>query len=238
MSAVKEDSAELHEVADKIRRGEFFRESRAMYDFTVHDPMIERYLYVLISVLAGIILFISVIAVKGLYPLTSSIPFIVSSSNIVEDQPSIRPLLAQKGESVSFAVLRYVVQNYVTLREEYDINTFDRDANGVKSQSSEDVAYEYERLSNPSNPESPIAQYQRHSKRKIAVLFTNQLTPDNMEIMFEATIIGKNEIKKSHWQANIAFQYSGIALDEETGKTKPFNFVVTQYTVKRLQDIK
>jgi type IV secretion system protein VirB8 len=237
--ALREDHSEEHsEVAEKIRSGEFFRESRAMYDFSVHDPMVERYLYVIISVLAGVIFFISISAVHGLYPLKTSVPFIVNSNNIVEDRPNIRTLITQKGEDASTALLRFVVQNYVTLREEYDINIIDRDANGIKAQSNEATFAEYQKLTDPANPESPIAQYQRHSTRKITVLFTRQLSPTTMEVTFEAAVISKDEIKKSNWQANITFNYSGIALDENTGKTKPFTFVVTSYKVKRLQDIK
>jgi type IV secretory pathway component VirB8 len=235
---MEKPSEESTEVAEKIRSGEFFREMHAMYDFSIHDPMVERYVYLLISLLAGLIFLVSVVAVNGLYPLKVSIPFIVSSNDIVEDRPHIRSLITQKGESVSTAVLRFVAQNYVMIREEYDINTFDRDVNGVKSQSSPQTFEEYQRLSDPGNPESPIAQYQRHSKRKVEVLFTRQTGDNSMEVTFEATVIGKTDIKKSNWQANMTFNYSGIALDQSTGKVKPFTFTVTGYKVKRLQDVK
>jgi type IV secretory pathway component VirB8 len=238
MPHAENPSAEYTEIAEKIRSGEFFRESRNMYDFTVHDPMVERYLYLLISGLAAAILIVAIIAVNGLYPLKGSVPFIVSSNNIVEDRPNIHSLIAKKGESPSAAVLRFVAQNYVKLREEYDINTFDRNVNGVQSQSSPELFQEYQQQSAPSNPESPIAQYQRHSRRTVNVLYTRQTGADSMEVTFEATVISKTEVKKSHWQANMTFNYTGIALDETTGKVKPFTFVVTGYKVKRLQDIK
>jgi type IV secretion system protein VirB8 len=226
------------EVAEKIRSGEYFREARAMYDFAVHDPMAERYFYVLVCALAGIIFLASIVAVNGLYPLKRSVPFIVNSMNITEDYPNIRTLISQKDETASTAVLRFVIKNYVVLHEEYDINTFDRNGNGVKSQSTEAVFAEYQRLTNPTNPESPIALYQRHSRRSINVLSTRQTGNDSIEAVFEATVIGKNEVKKSRWQANITFNYSGVALDESTGKVKPFTFTVTGYKVKRLQDVK
>jgi type IV secretion system protein VirB8 len=234
MPPVQKPSSEYTEVAEKIRSGEFFRESRAMYDFTVHNPMAERYFYVLVCALAGIIFLASIVAVNGLYPLKRAVPFIVSSTNIAEDFPNIHTLTAQKNEDPSGAVLRFVIKNYVLLRESYDINTFDRNTNGIKSQSSEQVFAEYQRLTSPTNPESPIALYQRHSRRVVTVLSTRQLNETTIEATFEATVIGKTDVKKSAWQANITFNYSGIALDESTGRVKPFTFTVTSYKAKRL----
>lgn len=226
-------------IAEKIRSGEFFRESRRMYDFDVHDPMAERYLYLLITMLSSLIFIIAVSAAHSLYPLQRSVPFIVSTQNIVEDLPTIHSLLAYKGEDASGALLRFIVQNYVTLRESYDIAAFDRNVNGVKSQSAENVLKEFQAQIDPRNPDSPIVAYQRHSKRSIAVLSSKQLAgePPAMEIVYEAMVEGRGEIKKSRWQANISFNYSGIALDEKGG-VKPVTFLVTEYRTKRLQDIK
>jgi type IV secretion system protein VirB8 len=238
MQPVQKPSDEHIEIGEKIRSGEFFRESRLMYDFAVHDPMAERYFYLLVSVLSGFVLLAGIIAVNGLYPLKHSMPFIVSSTNITDEYPSIHSLLTIKNESASAAVLRFVIQNYVTLREEYDIDKFDRNTSGIKSQSTPQVFEEYQRLTSPTTPESPITLYQRHSKRNIQVLSTRQLSDSTMEATFEATVISKTDVKKSSWQANITFNYSGIALDESTGKVIPFTFTVTGYKVKRLQDVK
>src|SRR5690348_1538744 len=123
MSYQKKSADELTAVTEKIRSGEFFRESHAMSDFTLHDPMVERYLYLFISILAGLIFAVSVIAVQGLYPLKVSVPFIVTGSDTGDDRPGIVSLITRKGENPSEAVLRFVAQNYVKLREEYDIST-------------------------------------------------------------------------------------------------------------------
>lgn len=233
---IPEDHAEI---AERIRSGEFFRESRTMYDFGVHDPMVERYLYVLITSIAILILMVAIFAARGLYPLQRSVPFIVSSNNVVEDLPLIKTIIAYKGESASDAVLRFVVENYVTLREEYNIENFDRGVNGIKSQSTADVFQEFQKQIDPRNPESPITLYQRHSRRTISIL-SSKLLPENagMEVAFEATVESKTEIKKSRWQADIAFNYTGVTIDQDTGQVTPPEFIVTQYRVKRPQDIK
>lgn len=230
---------EQQRIAEKVKSGEYFREARGMYDTSVHDPMAERYLYVFITALSIITLLIALYASHALYPLNTSVPFIVSSNNIVDDLPRIRSLLAYKGEKPNDAIQRFMVTNYVLFREEYDIDTFDRNISGIKLQSAEPLVKEFMQQIDPRNPESPITLYQRHSTRRVAISSSRLLGDGNeMEVYYIATVEGKGEVKKSRWKANVTFKYSGIALDEETGKVVPMKFLVTQYRTKRIQDIK
>ncbi len=236
---VQNSPEEYLAIAEKVRTGEYFREARSMYDVTINDPMTDRYLYILITTLAALILMVAVYAAQQLYPLERSIPFIFNTHNIVDDLPRMQSLVQAKGEDPSEALLRFLVKNYVTMRETYDIETFDRNTNGIKQQSAESVFGEFQQYINPKNPESPIVVYQRHSRRYITVLATKRLLDQDygMEVYFDVTIESPREIKKTRWQADIAFSYSGVALDEKEEKVKPINFVVTKYRSKRLQDI-
>lgn len=228
------------ETAEKIRSGEFFRESRTLYDFTVHDPMSERYLYLLITVISIFSLVIAMIAAQGLQPLKREVPFAISTTNLVDELPHIQSLLDYKGEDPNQALLRFMVENYVVLREEYNIDFFDRNVSGVKSQSSEDVYKEMEKFLDPRNPDSPITLYQRHSKRKITLVSSKPARGDDsrMEVTFMAAVEGKGETKRSYWQATLAFQYNGITIENGGEKITPPHFIVTQYTAKRFQDVK
>lgn len=235
-------SEEYRKIAEKVRTGEYYREARNMYDFSVHDPMSERYLYVAITSLALMIFSVAFFAADGLYPLQTPVPFIVNTNNITEDLPRIRSMLSYKGENAGEALLRFMVQNYVVMREEYDIDTLDRDLNGIKSQSMESVFREVQDYIDPRNPESPITLYQRHSKRRINIVsFKHSSDKESaVEVIYEAIVESRGDTKKSMWQANISFQYTGLALDQngEGEKVKPVKFVVTQYRTKRLQDEK
>ena len=230
-----EDENEYLETARKVRSGEYFREARAMYDFTVHDPMAERYLYILITFVALLVLLAAQVAAGGLYPLNTPVPLIVNTSNPYEDIPRLKSLATADKEDPSRTVLNFMVQQYVTLREEYSIETFDRNVNGVRSQSTPEVFQEFQARVDPRNPESPITLYQRHSQRRIAIV---DIAPagDGMEVTYDATVEGKTETKRSRWRVGLTFQYSGVELDEKTGKVKPARFIVTSYRSKRLQD--
>lgn len=225
------------EIAEKVRTGEYFREARKMYDLTIHDPMAERYMYVFITAIALLILLVALGAAQGLYPLKSEVPLIFDTHDPVEDIPHIRGLLFSKSDDPSEALLRFFVKHHVEVREEYNIATFDRNVNSVKSESTEEVFREYQAQIDPRNPDSPITVYQRHSKRKINIISARRLS-ESMEVLFEAVVESRVDVKKTYWRANIAFKYSGVELDEKTGKVKPVIFIVTKYHSKRLQDAK
>lgn len=225
---------EYLETAEKVRSGEYFREAREMYDLSVHDMMSERYFYIFVTALAVLSFIIAQVAMSSLYPLNNQIPLIVSSDDALEDIPRLRPLMVDRNDNPSDALLLFFTKNYVVAREEYSIDSFDRNVNMVKSQSSDAVVREFMQMIDPRNPDSPITQFQRHSKRRINVLSAKRVG-DSVEVLFEAIIEGQNEVKRSHWRANIDFDYSGIALDEKKDKVKPVSFVVTKYRSKRLQ---
>ena len=231
---------DYQDIAEKVRSGEYFQEVRQMYDLNVHDPMAERYWFLLITGLSLFIALITFIGMQSLYPLRTPVPLIVNSNNIIDDLPLIKNITTHSRQSTSGALLEFMVKNFVALREGYDIEHFDRNINGVKSQSSDKVFAEYQQYIDPHNPQSPITLYQRHSTRNIEILAVQQEDGDtpSMTIVFEASVESKSEVKKSRWQANISFQYSGVALDEETGKVKPVTFIVTDYRTKRLQDVR
>lgn len=225
---------DYQKIAEKVKSGEYFHEARLMYDDAVHDPMVERYWYLLITVLSAVILFIALGALQSLYPLKTPVPFIYSTQDIVEDLPRINSLVVNKGEAPGEAMLRFLAGNYVSFRESYDIETFDRNINGIRSQSTQEVFDAFQRAIDTRNPESPITLYQRHSKRSITIVSFQRRSETEADVVFEALVSGRGPAKKSRWQANIAFSYSGIALDDETGKVKPLSFIVTGYNVKRL----
>jgi type IV secretory pathway component VirB8 len=233
------DPQELLDIADKVRTGEYFQESQAMYDLMVHDPMAERYFYIVLTGIAVFVLLIALVAMQGLHPLKTEVPFTVASNNLADDVPRIRSLLAEKGEDPGEALLRFLVRNYVQAYEEYDINTFDRNIGTVKSQSAPEVFGEYQRLIDPKNPDSPLTLYQRHSIRSIRILSSTPYIEDDptVEVVFEATVASKSDAKKTRWQADVTFTYGGLVLDEENGGVKPIEFSVTGYRTRRLQDV-
>jgi len=242
-----EQSAEDYiEIADKIRSGEYFRDARAMYDIDVHSPMSDRYWYLFITLVSLIITVVAIVAWLGFFPLNNRVPFIFATNNILDDYPRVKSLLNYRGENPNTALQRYLAQNYVRLREEYDASLFDRSHNAVLSLSTKEVAKEYERDISPLNPESPITLYQRHTIRAINIIGSQPIEDETkkkvngvkeyrMLVTFEDSLVsGEQENPHGRYQVDIAFMYKDIKLDTITNKIEPYGFIVTSYHIKSL----
>ncbi|MEQ1705351.1 MAG: VirB8/TrbF family protein [Rickettsiales bacterium] len=232
-------------IADKVRSGEYFRDARTMLNIDVHEPMADRYWYMFITALSLIITAMGVVAFMALFPLKINVPFIVTTNNIIDDYPKVRTLLNYVGENPDFALRRHLIQHYVKLREEYDARFFDRDHNAVLYLSRPDVLKEYEDFVSPLNPYGPVAMYQRNTQRKINIISTEELENGNekengrklynMQVKYESVLKrGEQQIKQEKYKVDIAFIYEDISLDKETGKVKPYGFIVTSYHIESL----
>ncbi len=233
------------EIANKVRSGEYFRDARAMADINIHNPMPERYLFILLTILSLVITYVSILALEGLIPLKPQVPFIFVTNDIVEDYPQIKPLVNYPRENPNIALQRFLVQHYIGLREEYNAKLFDRNHDAILILSDKKTADEYENYILPTNPESPVTLYQRNMERKINVIYTefidenkkdkSEINEYYMRVIFDATVIkGEDEKSTSRHQVDIAFKYKDIKLDTATMKIDPYGFIVTSYNKKNL----
>lgn len=228
------DPMEIEEVNDKVRSGEYFREARTMYGFFVNDPMSERYLYIFITLLAIIVLYIGATAAMQLFPLGRREPFVFDSYNIDDELPVVKPLKAFKDQDPNIAILNFLLDNYVKLRENYEIVQIERNANGVRSQSLPKVYQEYQYNMDPSNAPSPIARYQRDAKRQVVVRDINIFEKKSADVIFDAYVDAGKQRDTTRWVATIAFDYEDVKVDDDAVIT-PFQFVVTNYSVRQIQ---
>ena len=112
------ETNEYIEISEKVRSGEYFREVRRVIDSDLHDPMTDRYWYILLTIPSIIIVIIVIFALQSLYPLNPEVPFIYGINDIMEDSPHIKSLIEVSGEGADAALQRFVVSNYVKEREE------------------------------------------------------------------------------------------------------------------------
>ncbi len=240
---------EYLEISEKVRSGEYFREARAMVDLEIHEPMTDRYWFVMLTVISLIIVFSAFFALQSLYPLKPRIPFIYGANDIVDDLPRIKTLQSFAGENADVALRRFLVSNYVKEREEYNVDTFDRNVGALQTMSAPSVFKDYYASISASNPNSPVLLYGRQAQRDIKILSIQPIeqaeekdkkTQDAAKdfvtrVLFAATLqsnTGKNSTTR--WQVDVAFKYEPIKLDSENNKIKPYGFIVTDYKAKPL----
>lgn len=227
------------EIADKVRSGEYFREARKMFDIDIHDPMSDRYLYILFILVSLVTVFISYEAYTSFFPLRPRVPFIYVTYDIVEDRPMVKTLVDYHGEDANVALRRFLVKHYVKLREDYSAPIFDRNHNAVKSLSTPDVFRAYELFISPLNPESPVSLYHRSMARTINIVSIIPIVDIEKEknnheyrvqVVYDAVIErGETKINQTRHKVDVAFIYKDIRLDSETGRIEPYGFVVLSY---------
>lgn len=223
------------EINRKIESGEYFREARNAYAHMYLDPMVERYLFGVITFLALLIFLFALVSMARLFPLVTPVPFTYMSNDLAEELPVISALPGGH-ENPNAALKRFLVTQYLTRRESYDIARLELNVRAIKSQSTPEVFDAWQRQLDPGNPESPITLYQRHSTRSINVLNTQFLPDGNAEVLYEAIVDNRQEQRKTRMMANVAFRYADVTIDQNNGQTSRLEFLVTDYRTRRLQE--
>lgn len=226
------------ETIERVESGEYFRAMREHYADVYLNPMSDRYIFFMYTVLALLIVLAAWSALSALFPLNTPVPFIHGSTleSMFDEKPIIRPLLAHKDEDPNVAIRRYMVSEYVLRRESYDIGTLELNVRYVKAHSMPEMYENWQKQLDPSNPESPISQFQRHSRRKIHIVGVIPSQDGTIDVLYDAIVESRKETRKSRMIATIAFQYADVTIDQDTGKMTPVKFVVTGYRTRRLQD--
>jgi type IV secretory pathway component VirB8 len=226
-------------IAEKVRSGEYFRESKSMYDISVNDPMSERYFYVFVTALALLTFMTALYAMQSLYPLSRSVPFVYALNDVLEDVPSISPLKSNPHQSVDEAVLFFLAKTFVVNYESYSIGILERNYSAVQHYATPEVFAAYQAMLSTGNPESPIVKYQRHSVRNIYPVSQRVLEspPNTMQVIFNASVDnGEGSSQRNRFRATIGYTYSGVEFNSETGTVKPIDFKVTSYSSKIIQE--
>lgn len=240
------DAEEKQVVADLVKSGEYFREASEWYDSKYHAPMAERSLMILITLVSVGIIFFATRAVIGLLPLSEVEYISFLQPDAAEKIPAVINLTTSF-KATDRALMSYHVQDYVYHRERYNIQNVEKQYLRVKALSSPQVFEEYTRYIDPRNPESPIARYERHTRRTIAInaiAFSDstgrleddpQYTPDRAAVNFTATMTSLDgAVKRETWQADVSFTYEKIVVDQETYEVTPMKFMITGYKVRQL----
>ncbi len=223
------------QITEKVRSGEYFREAQRAYADMYVDPMSQRYFYLFITLVSLVIFCIVLYAMTLLYPLSPQVPFIYMSQNMDEELPRMSAL-GSADEKPDYALKRYLVSEYVMRRESYNINALEINVRVVRAMSSPEVYNTWQKELDPANSQSPIAQFERHTIRRVHIVSITQLHDGTFDIVYDALISGDNGQKKLRYMANIALRFTEVTVDQNSGKATPVEFVVTGYQTRRVEE--
>lgn len=223
------------EVRAGVESGEYFKEAMRWYSAIYHAPLAERCYFIVVMGLALANTIVALLALLALLPLSPAVPFTLITKDIVNEVPSIRGV-AEPGEPANPALMRYFVNEYVVLRESYDVDKLSRSVNAVRYQSDPSVFNTYRNYMSPGNPNSPITRFQRHTQREINIISTDISTlssPYTATVQFEALEKRGGQAFKSRFTATMAFRYQNLSVNQETYEVSPMAFQVVRYDVKQ-----
>lgn len=213
-----------HEIiAEKLEDGSYFKEGRQWYSAIYISPISERIFFIILTCVAGLIFIMAVLALLYLLPIKPRIPFVYRAANMFEEVPTM-VRLKKPEDPANPAIVRYYLSAYTTMRESYSEDKFLSSRAFVKAYSDPSVFDEYNRLTHPDNPRSPIRRFGRFidlSAKVQSVRFDRSAQPYKATVQFSTEEIGTSVSEKTNWTATINFFYTDLVerdvIDPKTG---------------------
>jgi|GEM_PF-974281 len=222
--------------------GSYYAQAKCWYGELFHRPIAERSYYVIVILMAIINVFFAFDSLSGIFPLEKKVPFTVISENALEEVPSINRLTKDASENKNFAVMRYLLKNYVINRESYDLGLYELRYRNIWSQSSESVFNAYKNQIDANNPYSNYHQLTNLAKKNITILepVIIEETPEgtHARITFVTSVISTvtmEEIAHGRMQADLTFQYEPFKVDQRLS-TKNYTALFFRLTENSLRD--
>lgn len=213
-------------IQQKIEDGSYYSEARKWYNAIYISPISERIFFIILTCMAIVVFLVSVVAFIGLLPISPRIPFVYSAKDIIGEAPKIIRFKLPT-EPTNPALIKYYLGTYVKMRESYSEDTFLMSRAFINNYSEAHLFDEYNRLTHPSNPRSPIRQYGKFADVKVTVdsiSFDRSSQPYKGIVNYSTELIGKQSKQKTRWTATINFFYTDLVerdvIDEKTGEIR------------------
>lgn len=245
----EEDAARVKE---DLEQGNYFNKARQWYDELYHRPLYERTYFIVVTFFSAMTIWLSSQVYLSMFPLNPVVPYFITSPNIVDEYPVISPLRKQPAEDINIAIARFLVTNYVEVRENFhhDMTRLEWNFNRIRSTTGEEEFSQYQREVNPQNPASPFNKYGREAKRDVSIydvrLFLES-EPRQAKVRFTSDVTRGREVETQNWEANITFRFPPLTVNQETNNVMQMNptkgdyeemreifFQVEKYSVQEL----
>lgn len=230
-------------IADLIRSGAYFKESRAWYQAVYIGPVSERTFFLIIAIMAMVVFAISVMGLRALLPLVDRPKIVIAAGDRPDEVERYLVPLRESRADVNTAIARFFVLTYVGSREGYSAQSYQPNAAFVQAHSNAASFASFSANYSVSNPQSPAAKLGVHGKRVIQMESASidfKGDSGSATVGFSAQASNGVEHEKSQWTAKLDFTYTGLELaSDEAQKNKAgivikdpqfqvVNYVVTQ----------
>lgn len=223
------------EVSNAVESGEYYRDAMRWYSVLYHSPISERALLIILTSLAVFITLIALLSLFMLLPVRETKTTVIYTEDTLDTIATVHPMMQNPLDNPNEAVRLWLLEDFVRAWEAYDIDRQEFLHKRVWAQSAQPVYAQY--VGWYRSAESPTIRYERHTKRIIEVRRVTVLEQSGLDgkanVVFVATEDATPEPRNSLWSADIAFRFSEIEVDQETGEITPMKFEVIGYESKQ-----
>jgi type IV secretion system protein VirB8 len=184
-------------------------------------------------VFAGIAL-TAVVALAGLTPLKTAVPYVVKVEKTTGIVEVINPL-EQREVTQEEALTKHFIVQYLNAREQYDFQDREENYEIVGKMSSEKCFAEYRREYDPSNPQSPLNLYGDNVKVTYHVRDLALIDEDTALVHIKRKVHRANTLTESYWLITLTYQWVMEPKSESDRHLNPLGFLTTHY--RRDQEI-
>lgn len=215
-------------IRGQLQDGSYFRRARQWFDVIYHRPIAERSYFIVITILAVVTIFFSTLVYLSMQPLVRTVPYTLYSTDIVEELPVIKPLKQSAYEDLNLSIARFLLEDYVTLREgyRYDVSLLEYNFNRVRGTTSEGEFLNYQAQINPENASSPFNKYGRNGTREIFIstsVIDFDIYPQMAQVYFATKTQANNRRDENSWIANITFRLPELRVNQKTNAVMQWN---------------
>lgn len=251
----------LGDIAKDVKSGKYFEDAIEWHCEKYLKVWQERNIFFVIFIVLIICAAMLFGQIKAWFPLKIGRPVVIETS-VDSDHYLTMNKMSTRYKNPDYAVLSYLLRNYVRLMEEYkkgDLNPLKIDSRirKVANNTTKEISDNFANIFYQTSIENPLYRFGNSGRRRVDFKqinltgidesFANQIKsfgrkafklPTDATVFFnteERNFLG--EVKVQRWRAKIDFIFSGVILQEDKNRKEISipQFVITNYNVVELK---
>jgi len=220
-------------IADSIRTGQYFSDSRNWYFNKYVYPSVERTFLGFVCVCFVFLVVCMFIFISATSSEVLESTYTVDLKDTIKQEAKFVPLDDKIEPSI--ALNNYMLSYYVAARESYDFSDLDVQLIKMANLSTLTVFNQFRNYMSINNVNSPQFVYQKDNLRSINVTAVKYVSPSSAQVFFTATStwVAYNQQNETQWVSLVNFAVSNLE-DLLNKRSKQLDFVVTSYTSSKV----
>lgn len=208
------------------------KESRNWYKDRYQAIMLQRRLFMIITIISMISTLMAMIVIAQITPLKGVEPFLIQVDSKSGITQMVNPLTVKEITGLESINSFFIVQ-YIRAREGYNVRDIANNYATVRVMSDFEKVYPaFKREANPGNPQSVAARMGGAGSRSVKFKSISYIKPNQAQVrlLIEETAANGGTLQY-HKIASVVFEYVKLDLTNEERYINPLGFRVTEYRV-------